>query len=411
MKNISIIKTLFSLMMILLLPSLALAADFGLITNVSGGYNNFDAEENKFNFKTDFWPRFSALIGDNAEVLVTAGFTLGMEEEFYTVPELLNTEFLINIGASQIRAGRFNYSDPLAFIADGLFDGVQITYASDSGYFKMGVWYTGFLYKKQAHITMTLTDFLDFSVPFTYDDFLNTYFAPKRLLASFGWEHPSVFETINIKTALIGQTDLNNRDLKYHNQYLVLKADLPIDNFQIDLGGSIEFSQTVASESSFGIAFAGDFGFSWIVPADFNSRFAFTAKIAGGKVDDTVTAFVPITSKEYGYILKHKMSGLSVFGLDYSASFNNPISVSITGLYFVRNDLGTFSGYPLDEQAIADNKGYFLGPEISARLVWSPASDLHLSLGGGVFVPSLGDAGSDERMKWRMELSAAMVLY
>jgi hypothetical protein len=378
------------------------------VINSNGGYENTLSEENNFNYKVDALPRFSTLLGKNSELIISAGFSFGKENEFFYIPELLRTEFSIRFGNSRLRIGRINYSDPLSFVASGLFDGVQYYYNSDSGTFRAGAWYTGLLFKERANITMNSADMEKFYMPLDYSDFSNTYFASKRVLTSIEWEHPSVGEFMQLNTTYIGQIDLNGADTSYHSQYLIVKAGIPINNFLMEFGGSVEFSQTVVTDDSeFNIAFAGEIGLFLLFPSQFNSRLSFTGLIAGGKTGDTIGAFTPITAKEYGYILRAKISGLSIFSLNYTSKFNNSFGGSVTASYFVRNDLGTFYGYPVD----ADNEGYFLGPEASCRITWSPASDLHFNLGGGAFFPSLGDAGSEEKLIWRVDMSVIMSIF
>jgi len=403
MKNI-LYKIL--LILLLILPVSLSAYDFGLVVYADGGYGNAVSDDNAFDFKVDIMPRFSTLIGDNGEFTLSAGFSIGKEnEDFFYVPELLRTEFNMRFGDSGIKVGRINYTAPLSFIADGLFDGVQYYYNSSMGSFRVGAWYTGLQYKKRANITMTEDDSVGISTPVDYDDFFNTYFASKRAFASVGWEHPSIGELLHLNAAIIGQVDLNDADTKYHSQYVILKAGIPINNFLMEFGGSVELSQTVPEENKFNTAFAGEIGLFLLFPSKFNSRLSFTGIIAGGMVDDSTGAFIPITGNEYGYVLKSRIMGLSVFSLNYSSKFNKSLGGSFTASYFVRNDLGTFKSYPVT----ADNEGYFLGPEASARITWSPASDLQLNLGGGAFFPSLGDTGSKE-VKWRVDLSVIMLI-
>jgi len=397
----------FITIMIFLTVSLH-AADFGLVVNAGGGFGGTAAEESAFDFQIDLWPRLSFLIGDNGEFIATAGFTVGYEnDELFYVPELLHTELSLRFGNSGIRIGRFNYSDPLSFIAEGLFDGFRYFSNTDAGNFHIGAWYTGFLYKKNVNITMTKDDSAIFGTPVDYNDFLNTYFAPRRAFVSIGWGHPSLGEFMNLNTAVIGQFDLSDNDTKFHSQYLVLKAVIPIDNFSIDLGGSLQFSQTIENEDTFNMAFAAEFGFSRLFPSAFNSQLSFSGKIAGGRIDSFFGEFVPITTKYYGFILKHKMSGLSVLNLNYSARLSRTLGASFNASYFVRNDLGTFAGYPTS----GENGGYFLGPEVCARFIWSPASDLQINFAGGAFIPALGDAGPNEKIRWRAELTATMAVF
>ena len=181
-----------------------------------------------------------------------------------------------------------------------------------------------------------------------------------------------------------------------------------------ELGGAVEFAQTKddkGDESN--TAFAGDLGISWILPTAASSRLAFNFKIAGGKDEEDkkrFSAFTPITTNYFGNIEKYKMSALSLLSLNYTMRINREIGTTITASYFIRNDLGTVSGYPVNAEDPGSG-GYFLGPEIFARFIWSPLSDIQFSLGGGAFFPSLGDAGPDENIRWRLELSATLSLY
>jgi hypothetical protein len=404
MRNALTIKIF--LILLLILPVSVSAYDFGLVINANGGYENAVADDNTFNYKVDVLPRFSTLLGDNGEFILSAGFSVGMEDEFFYVPELLRTEFSMRFGNSGIRAGRINFSDPLSFIASGLFDGIQYYYNSASGSFRIGAWYTGLLYKERANIVLNESDQSAFVTPLDYGDFSNTYFATKRVLSSIGWEHPSIGEFMHMNIAYVGQTDVNGADTAYHSQYLILKAGIPINNFLMELGGSVEFSETLAEENKFNMSYAGDIGLFLLFPSKFNSRLSFTGTIAGGKISDSSDAFNPITAKEFGYILKANISGLSVFSLNYSSRFNNSLSGSFTASYFVRNDLGTFYDYPIN----GNSDGYFLGPEASARITWSPASDLQFSLGGGAFFPLLGNAGPKEKIKWRIDMTVILLI-
>jgi len=395
-----------SYFLFLLLPVSLSAHDFGLVISANGGFGNavLEQDDNALDFKVDILPRFSTVIGDNGEFIVSAGFSLEKEEEFFSVPELLHTEFSMRFDDSGIRVGRINYSDPLSYIANGLFDGFQYYYNSEMGNFRASAFYTGLQYKRRANIVMSKDDQAAFFAPFDYGDFFNTYFASKRTFISIGWEHPSIAEIMHLNMAIIGQADLNSADSKYHNQYLILKAAVPISNFLMEFGGSVELSQTVGNEDKFNVAFAGEIGLFLLFPSKFNSRLSFKGIIASGKTDDPINAFVPITGKEFGYILKTRISGLSIFSLNYSSKFSNSLDGSFTASYFVRNDLGTFNSYPVT----AANEGYFLGPEASAQVTWGLASDLQLIFGCGAFFPSLGDVGPKESIKWRVDLTVIM---
>jgi len=390
-------------------PVLAGAYDFGLILNQNAGYGNSDGGESKFDYQADILPHFSFLIGDNKELFVSAGMTFGYNEEFTYVPELLRTDFSMRFGNSGIRAGRMFYSDPLSFIANGLFDGVQFTYNGSMGSFNVGAWYTGLLYKKNANITMTEFDQAKFDSPIEYGDFIETYFAPQRLLFAAGWEHPSIAEMLRLRASVIGQFDFTKAEEKYHSQYLAVKAGMPFNSFLFELGGSLELSQNMlADESKIKLAFAGEAGVFWTLPSSFLSRLSFTGTFTGGNTDGTAGAFIPITTKYFGNIFEQKISGLSVLDLTYSARIMSELGASVSALYFIRSDKGTYYGYPVNGD---QSEGYFLGAELFARLIWSPVSDLQLNLGGGMFLPALGNAAPDEKALWRIELTAILAVY
>jgi len=236
-----------------------------------------------------------------------------------------------------------------------------------------------------------MEDFAEFYTFVDYDDFFDTYFAPKRAIAAVGWEHLSLGEFMYINTAIIAQMDFTEAENPYNNQYLVFKAGIPIDNYLIEIGGGVETSQSDKN----GLAFAAEFGFYWMIPASFNNRLSAVFKFASGGTDDLISPFTPITTKYYGNLVKQKISGLSIFTLDYTARFTHGFGVSLSGSYFVRNDLSA-------------SEGYFLGPEAFLLLVWSPFSDVHFSLGGGAFFPSLGDGYPDRPFEWKAELTTTI---
>ena len=344
-------KIIVFLFILFLLPTVIFAFEFGVGTSINTGFGNQSDGDFAFDFSAGLWPHFFMFIGDNGEFVTSVGLSLGIfNEEFFIIPEILNTELTMRFDTSEIRAGRMGYSDPLGFIADGLFDGFQFINYSHLGHFNIGVWYTGLLYKKTANIKMTAQEQTAFYQPVDYGDFINTYFAPRRVVAALGWEYPSLFEFMNLNAALIAQFDVAG---DYHSQYLIAKASIPLSRLRLEFGGAVELSQV----EEFGLGFAGMFGIYWQIPGTFNSLLSFSGRIAGGGSDELLSPFNPITSKYYGLAFKSKFSGLSIFSLDYSARLLRSLGISAGVLYFVRNDFGTFSGYPVEP----DNQGYFLG--------------------------------------------------
>ncbi|MCL2067725.1 MAG: hypothetical protein FWG99_09710 [Treponema sp.] len=383
------------------------AFDFGLLLNQSAGYGGFGVDADG-DYEVDIIPRLSVLLGDNGDLYLSGGFTAGNNgEDWYHYPELLRSEFSWSFGSSKIKAGRMPFADSL-FVAEGLFDGAQLSFDTMAGFFTAGVWYTGLLYKERANIVMTGEDYISLFEELDYSDFSGTYFASRRLMAALGWEHPSIAELVWLRLDLIGQVDLNNRDTLYHSQYLTGKIGIPFKAFEFELGGGLELAQSVyKDDDDFSVGLAGEVGVYWTLPAGFNSLLSFTGRFTSGEADDgAIAAFVPITSTAQGNILKAPLSGLSILSLDYTARLYKTFSMGMTISHFVRSDLATYKSYLGEE-----DEGYSLGTELFARFLWSPVSDIRLNLGGGVFLPSLGNVATDADPRWRVEMTAILALY
>ena len=129
---------------------------------------------------------------------------------------------------------------------------------------------------------------------------------------------------------------------------------------------------------------------------------------SGGDGDGMLTAFAPFTTQGQGNILGAKLSGLSVISLDYLARLHPALSASLASAYFIRNDSVSYSGYPTPDEG---SDGSFLGNEFFARLLWGPVSDLQVSLGGGIFLPFMGNVAPKADNSWRVELSVIFSLF
>lgn len=396
---------LFLCLLLILLPALSLwAADFGLVLDQTADYSGYGSD-GSFGYTGSLIPRFSALLGDTADIYISASIGAEYRNGWTFVPELLRTELTFIPGNWEIKLGRMNYSDPLGFVAEGLFDGLGVFLDSTIGTFSAGGWYTGFLYKDRIDIGITQADEESNAVPFDFGDFQNTYFAPRRVVAALGWEHLGI-GALEAKLALLGQFDLSDGE-RLNSQYAVGKISLSGSSLVFDLGGCFELLQN-SEDADLGMAAAGEAGISWTPGTDLRQRLSLLARYASGGTDGTITAFRPITTEYQGNIFKPKLSGMSMLSLDYLARLHYTLSVGLSSACFVRTDLGTYKSYPLVVDTAGD--GYFLGTEFFGRLFWSPASDLQINLGGGVFMPSLGNAAPDVENAWRVELGAVFSL-
>jgi hypothetical protein len=376
------------------------AADFGLILDVTPGAGDYGTG-NKFDFSGILIPRFSVLLGNNGEIFISAGISADYQNESWSViPEILRTEFTTRFNNLELKLGRTQYADPLGFIADGLFDGARISLDTDElGSFSLGTWYTGLLNKNRVKITMTREELEYFYTETDYSNFADTYFAPRRLIVSLGWEHPGLGEIVRAKAAFISQSDLGDSGL--HSQYLAARFTVPGKFFVFDFGGCLEFIQ---NDGETALGMAGELGVSCNLPGRIEDRLSITGRFSSGTIEDSVvTAFLPITTISHGDVLKAKLSGLSMLTLDYLARLHRTFSAGVSASEFIRSDLATYSNY--------GSEGYWLGNEFFGRLVWSPVSDVQINLGGGIFLPVLGDVSPQSAPLWRVELNIILALY
>jgi hypothetical protein len=401
------LKRLTLLLCFLLIHGILLAAmDFGLILEQNLDYGGF-GNRGSVAYSGIAIPRFSALIGDNSDISISLGLEATFNEDWHFIPELLRTELSLYGGIFDFTAGRMRYSDPLGFIANGLFDGMQLSLTGEAGVFRFGAWYTGFLYKRRANIAMTAAELQSYSAAVDFNDFQNTYFAPSRIIWALGCEYlggPAL-----AYLSVFGQIDLSEgfnfaRGRLLHSQYIAGKVSLPGNLFAFNLGACLGLSQY---GGEFALSHAAELGISFMPPLNIPSRFSFLARNSSG-VSETgqFTAFRPITTTTQGEILNARLSGLLLFSLDYMARIHRNFAFGITSTYFMRNDLGTYSSYPV----LGDSDGHFLGNEFFARLIWTPASDLQFNLRGGVFLPSLGNVTPDAESAWRVELNVVISL-
>ena len=399
---------LFLCFFLTLLPSLPLwAVDFGFVLDQTAGFGGYGTD-GKFDYSGMAIPRFSTLVGDNGSLFISAGFRADYQyqvadyqyKNWILMPELLRTEFSWHFGAGQITVGRMQYSDPLGFIANGLFDGARVSLETTAGTFSAGAWYTGLLYKLRANIAMTDREVEANNIKPDYTHFSDTYFAPRRIVSALSWEHPELGQLFRVNIDLLGQFDVSGYT-PLNTQYAVAKVAFPWDAFVFNLGGSFEMKE-VSGDT--GIGLAGELGAAWALPTTFESRLSLLGRFTSGVVaNSSVDAFLPVTTELQGDILQAKLSALSVISLDYTARLTQALSAGISSSYFVRSDLATYSDY--------GNNGYFLGNEFFAALFWNPFTDIQVNLGGGVFLPSLGNAAPDGENLWRIALNVILALY
>jgi len=390
--------------LLLIFPACLWGYDFGINLNQDLGFEGIGSES-EADYTAALVPYFSTSFGDSTNLYISAWIKAVYEyEEFACIGELLHTEFSWRSNDFKIRVGRIPYTAPLDFIVEGFFDGVQALYDTKIGTFYIGGWYTGLLYKRTANITMTPEDYISYYTALDYGNFADTYFASRRILLAAGWENPAIADMVRLKTSVLGQFDLNDTDLPYDSMYITAKAAIPIKRFVVSAGGCMQFAKF---NNETGVGLAGELGGAFVLPSSFYSRLSLIGRFGSGKTD-SLYPFVPITVKPQGNVLQAGLSGISAFFLDYTAQLHPTVSAGLTASYFIRGDEGYYAVYPVMNPG---DGGQALGCEFFGRTVWSPFTDLSLSLGAGIFLPSLGNANKKAGTEWRLELGVILVLY
>jgi hypothetical protein len=402
----SAMKNAATLTLVFFFCALTLRAyDFGVVFSQDADISapTSDFEKTSFDIHGALIPRFSALIGKTGDLYVSAA-TNYYADPFAVLPELTRADFSFNAGNADIRIGRMFYSDPMGIIARGLFDGARVSFITRRGNFHAGAWYTGFLYRKRAMITMTHNELRSSYAKVDYDDFADTYFAPSRVLAALEYDHPFIANGIGLKTSVIAQFDTGDDNL--NSQYVTAAFSVPFKSFIFNLGGCFEL---IENDGDISPAFAGDFGVTWILPTTLEKRLKLSGRFSSGvSEDETIGAFLPLTTVPQGEIAEAKLSALSILSLDFTGRLARSLSANMAFAYFVRNDLGTYRYYPADSSGL---EGFFLGAELFGRIIWVISTGVRLNFGTGVFLPALGDAKPDADVIWKTKLNLALSIY
>ena len=380
--------------MVILFHHFPLAAlDVGILLDQTASIS----DPHEFEYTGTLVPRVSGLVGNAGEFILSAALSYDSDSWVF-VPELLRTEITLRFGMGEFTFGRIPYRDPLGIIAEGFFDGTQASLNTTAGTFSVGGWYTGGLYKKRAFITMTDDEMRSYNTALDYDDFINTYFAPRRVFSALSWEHPSLGGLLGIKLSGMGQVDLSGAGL--NSQYFSAKVAVPFSYFVFDAGGC--FGMTEHS-NEFKMSMVAEMGLTMMLPMRFENHISLRGRYSSGVIEDSsIGAFLPITTITQGDLLEAKLSGLSMLSLRYLSRQHPILSTDVITTYFIRTDLETYTDYPVIS---AGSGGHFLGPDFFSRLFCNLTSEIQLSLGAGVFLPMLGNAAPKAGIHWRAELN------
>jgi hypothetical protein len=146
-----------------------------------------------------------------------------------------------------------------------------------------------------------------------------------------------------------------------------------------------------------------------MLPAALEKHLRLSGRYSSGvSADETVGAFLPLTTVPQGEVAEAKLSGLSLLSLGFTGRLAKALSANAAFTYFIRNDLGTYRNYPAGGSG---SGGYFLGAELFGRVAWVVSTGIRLDFGTGVFLPALGDANPGADVLWRAKLNAAFSIY
>ena len=235
-----------------------------------------------------------------------------------------------------------------------------------------------------AKINLSPGDTKEYRADFTWSDFSNTYFAPRRVVASLYGEFPGfLYEQGHFYAGLLAQFDLSGATERFHTQYLLVRYTFVYKAFDFSLAGAAELENTRGR--GFKPAFAASLEGGMQLPTALKDRVSLGIRWASGEGPNTA-AFFPVIREAQGIVLKPHFSGVMVLRANYRALFLPSLSAEIGGRYFFRTDSYSFA----DPDLTGDS--YLLGWEIDGSVLWVPYSDLSVSLAGGIFLPQTGTA-------------------
>jgi hypothetical protein len=394
----------------------AFAVDYGLILTQTAqtGEQGAEFSTDSLEYTLQAAPWLFVGLGDRVELSFSGGLRVDrVADEWIFAPEVYRFQAAFQVSPQlRIGLGRLHYRDSLdGLIAAGLFDGLSLSLDLPGGRLSAGGYYAGFQYKKTADIVMNAADAALYAGAVEYESartFVDSYFAPRRALASLGWDMADLLGGAFSLEAL-GQIDLTGRDSLLHTGYLMIRYARPLGNFvRFDLGGTASFTleEDTSSENTFPeFSFAGSAALGWLLPTPFPDELRVSFRGSSGEFTDTFTAFHPVSAATVGEVLRAPLSSLMLADITYSLRILRSLSLGLQGACILRTDLSSYQD-PAGE-LLNSSSSPLLGEEVYARLSWAPLSDLSFTLGGGVFFPNWGGAYADQaRIRWRINLGS-----
>ncbi|GHV96430.1 hypothetical protein AGMMS50293_27500 [Spirochaetia bacterium] len=400
-------RLILLLLFIFLSFSFAFAADYGITINQNPEIRG-EEDDTDVTYSGGIGPWLSVSLSEKLDLYLSGSFYMQYKgEEWSFVPEL--NRFSLSWRPAPgvfLDAGRIRFSDTLGLVTSGLFDGVSGSLELASTRLSLGAYYTGLLYKDTADICMTSGDYEGYVKDLDYEDFADTYFASRRVLAAVSWEAPALFgspHTLSLNG--IAQFDVNDSDDKLNTQYIDLRFLFsPVSGFDLTLGAVIGIAEPEDSDTELNLA--GLVRAGWQPPTMAQDLITLGIRWGSGKVSDSIRPFRPVTTVSEGNVLDAALPGLMVFNAGYTIRPVQTLSLGLEGRYFLRSDLETFS-----DTWLKDSDERAIGGELYGSITWVPVVDISVVLGGGAFFPGLGNAlKSDAPARWKLAMAFVLSL-
>ncbi len=409
------------------------AADFGLSIDGSGSVeaNLGDSEADP---ATDITAKATAwgntAIGSAMNLEVAASYKYNTSR-----PVLIEIDQLQLGGTSQLGGGFLNYRAGRIQTAE--FSGKVFSHTGDGLAADMGLAavtvsafavYAGLLQSPANSIVMTLSDSVDQSTGIADPAPAIGPLGSSRLIEGLSLSFPELFLEQTLIVSGVFQQDLRSTDRltdgggRLHSNYagLGLSGPLACDSrlfYQIygyGIFGSVGDDSIIGGMGGGSLNFLMPqfLGSSMSLEVLYSSGDADSESFYEGNTDGSATQFMPITASPAAVVFTPQQSNLVTVSGSWSlrpmagssSQGLRNIMLLLKPVAFFRSTTGPISAAGVDSEAAS----YYLGTEIDLMIMARPLSDLGLSLGGGLFIPS--DQMTDSSVLGKISASVSLTL-
>ncbi len=380
--------------------------------------------------------------GTTLSLVAQGSYTFTLDRPYLFNPDVLKLDWRIS-PAVQLTAGRFLFRDSTGLILLHTLDGLQTAFDLSFMSIRAGAGYSGFLLKPVSTIIMSRSDAADLSIP-------AEYLAARRLVEKLEVTFPQLLLRQQLTLSALAQQDLRwGADViqpgqeaasvsgleggKLDSEYFTLGVSGPIAGplywdgfFSFSAGRTLSYVADPASGTGFSwqyepiYAFLTGASFKLYFESFLSSRLEIRGIWSSGDADNlsfqegntagASNLFVPISVQPFGIAFTPQLGNLVILDAGYSVKpFAGPVMenlmIKLESLSYLRPTLGAISLPGVDPASAS----LYLGTEADLILDFRPTSDLGLSLGAGLFLPSAAFTGpaAEPSFAGRLQLSFA----